>query len=200
MIYDIYAVIRIGVLCRSAAKRMWTWSGPSLSLALHALGALYLFPVPGKFINEVLPRMQSCFYDLTPSELANALWGLVRLRVRPPAAWMDDYLGAVEALPVEDFSSQALSDILWSLAKLRYQPSDEWMQPVLQVLEQRLPSLNVQTLGIVLWGIHRLELEVPAVLLEALEAKAGQAYGGEALEKFATVFPLSRSKARAAML
>lgn len=174
---------------------MGLMSGSALSGALAALAALGAGPVPGKFANEALPRLKEVFPDLTPPELAGVLWALVRLRVRPPADWMDAYLAAVARVPAREFSSHAMSDVLWALATLRFQPADEWLAPLRAQLRGRAPELDAPVLGSVLWSLKRLELEGEVELERAFAARVGLAAArGDALERFADLLPQERRR------
>jgi hypothetical protein len=155
---------------------MANWSGPQVGAALHALGALGMGPLPGRFAAEALPRLRSCLADLSPAELAAAAWGVATLRVRPPPAWLDALLDAAAAAGPAAFGDQPLADLLWALARLRYQPSAEWMAPVLGHIGGRAAAMAPQALGISLWALSVLEYEPPEGAADAFRASAG---GGE---------------------
>lgn len=58
-------------------------------------------------------------------ELAEMLWCVVSLRIKPEEGWMDAYMLACERV-VGELPTQAMSDCAWALARLRFQPSEVW--------------------------------------------------------------------------
>jgi hypothetical protein len=70
-------------------------------------------------------------------DASNALWALVKLGVRPGAAWLAAAMDASGAV-LAGAGSQELSMLLWSWAKLGVRPQQQWMQGWLQAMGQRM--------------------------------------------------------------
>ena len=51
--------------------------------------------------------------------LANTLWSLADLGIKPPQAWLEVALASVFDQPMEAFLPQEISSIMWALGKLR---------------------------------------------------------------------------------
>jgi hypothetical protein len=70
-------------------------------------------------------------------DVSNALWGVVKLGVRPSQAWLEVAMDASGAV-LAGAGSQELSVMLWSWAKLGVRPQQQWMQGWLQAMGQRM--------------------------------------------------------------
>ena len=65
-----------------------------------------------------LQQSQQQLSAARPGELACWLWGLGRLRYRPPDAWMQGYLGKVRGV-MQELTSQEVVMLLWGLSRLQ---------------------------------------------------------------------------------
>ncbi|MEW5318258.1 MAG: hypothetical protein WDW38_009493 [Sanguina aurantia] len=61
-----------------------------------------------------------------PEHLTSILWGLARLEVLPPRAWLEDLLAWVYARR-HTLAAWPLTNILTALARINYRPPDKWL-------------------------------------------------------------------------
>ncbi|KAF5833725.1 hypothetical protein DUNSADRAFT_9832, partial [Dunaliella salina] len=158
---------------KAATRRMPTFNPPSLLLALQSLAAAELrTPAPATFMRALLPKLREMFMDMSGPELAEALWCVVSLRLKPDEQWMDDYMAACEGV-VSSLPPQSMADCAWSLARLRYQPSEMWEEAAAVQVSRTLGAYTAAQLGVVVWAWGSVELgPVPEAWRSALLDKA----------------------------
>jgi len=59
-------------------------------------------------------------------DMANTLWALGSLRIRPNAVWMADFVAA-SATVLAESQPQEICNTIWALAKLQVVPSQAWL-------------------------------------------------------------------------
>ncbi len=118
-------------------------------------------------------RMEEC----NPQALANSLWALATLGLRPDQGFMAEWTKAAQR-QMEEFNPQNLSNSLWALATLGLRPDQGFMAAWTKAAQHRMEEFNPQALANSLWALATLGLR-PDQGFMAAWTKAAQHRMGE---------------------
>jgi hypothetical protein len=136
-----------------AMDDLQSYSANSLHLVLWSLGKLGHSPGT-EWMTEFLRASQACFFQFTPSEMANLIWAFAKLGTKLPDMWLDNFL-MVTQWRFPSFSAKLLSILVWSTAMLERRPSREWMLCFEQQVRENFDSFSGQELACVAWALRR---------------------------------------------
>ena len=74
--------------------------------------------------------------SLGPPDVANTLWAVAQMRVRPPLPTLACLMDAAYT-HFEGMTAEGLSGLVWALAELRVRPAAGWAQRYLRVVYKR---------------------------------------------------------------
>lgn len=106
--------------------------------------------------------------------LANMLWALARLHIRPGVgsgsqAWEKALYGAAcVQLETGGFTPQAVANVTWALATLDLYPPQDFQSALVAAARVYLPHFSEQGLANVVWGIAKLRCPVRTSWMDAL--------------------------------
>ena len=114
-------------------------------------------------IRDILPH-------LSPTQLAEAIWGFAKRGQRPS----DDFMSIVASevhVKLHQFRSQDLSNTIWALAVLKYEPSAEFWEEFERQTYKNLTEFNGRELSNLLWAFAILD-HSPAWIMDSLLSHA----------------------------
>ncbi|KXZ49010.1 hypothetical protein GPECTOR_23g10 [Gonium pectorale] len=115
-----------GPLLASSRSGMASLGGRELSMCIWALAKLQHDP-GADWVEAFLARCEAATRTFTTgSSVANVLYGLARLGVRPPAGWMAHFLWQAQRR-MNCMDQQSLVMVAWALARIRYRPDNGWL-------------------------------------------------------------------------
>ncbi|GFR46652.1 hypothetical protein Agub_g8263 [Astrephomene gubernaculifera] len=120
-------------------------SGPAQFILLTDCGSL----PSAADVQEMLP-------NLTPKQLADAVWCFAQHEVKPTPELMHAVAQEIHSKLLQ-FRAQDLSNTLWAFAMLKYQPTEQWWRDFERQVYGNLPDLTDRQLANLLWGFAVLE-------------------------------------------
>ena len=114
-------------------------------------------------IRDILPH-------LSPTQLAEAIWGFAKRGQRPSDDFMSIVASEVHG-KLHKFRSQDLSNTIWALAVLKYQPSAPWWEEFERQVYKNLTEFNGRELSNLLWAFAILE-HSPGWIMDSLLSHA----------------------------
>lgn len=116
---------------------------------------LAVAPLSAELRLGLLTALYGSLKRYNASDLTSVLASLVKLRVTPDSAWLNEFLTASRGV-LHRFEGQQLAVLLWSLASVGATPNPRWMEPVLAHASGRLAGLQPRYLAILLWGVAKM--------------------------------------------
>uniref|UniRef100_A0A7R9V7V8 FAST kinase leucine-rich domain-containing protein n=1 Tax=Chlamydomonas euryale TaxID=1486919 RepID=A0A7R9V7V8_9CHLO len=159
----------------AAARRMASLQPEPALLALTALAATSegaTRPLPARFARLLVPHLQGMLPLLSAEQLCDVLRCLVALRVRPAEEWMADFESALESALPRLLDAERLGGLAWALGQMRYQPDRSCAAALMRAGGALLPGARAHDVGLLVWGLMRVELEAPPAWANELLRKA----------------------------
>jgi hypothetical protein len=116
-------------------------------------------------------RLSRCLLSRPPP------WPTSCLPPRPPPFLLLLHCAELES-KAQALSPSSLADLMWALGHLRYQPSEACCSALCRRSARLLVGMTADELGLVVWGMVQVGVEVPEAHGEALRRKAGVAEQG----------------------
>ncbi|GFR46653.1 hypothetical protein Agub_g8264 [Astrephomene gubernaculifera] len=120
-------------------------------------------------VQEMLP-------NLTPKQLADAVWCFAQHEVKPTPELMHAVAQEIHSKLLQ-FRAQDLSNTLWAFAMLKYQPTEQWWRDFERQVYGNLTDLTDRQLANLLWGFAVLERRPAPEPSSAADAAAAAASG-----------------------
>ena len=129
----------------------------------------------GEVENGADLRAMSIKAPVSPQALANALWSMARMGLRPNDAWFGDYLEcSMSRLRGQGsgrgFNIQELSSMLWSMASLRLWPGERWAAAAAIAVGEAMDgggatvgsssAVGPQAVSNILWAFAKLKVRL----------------------------------------
>ena len=122
-------------------------------LAHHVLSLHLADVVPSK---PWLRKLLTCAYQLIDTfnvrDLSMFSWGLAKLGVMPPAAFLEAYVQRIEFMAGE-FPPQEVANTVWALACFNVRPSSVLLVQLFDATDKRLSSFKASELSQMLWAL-----------------------------------------------
>jgi hypothetical protein len=132
---------------------------------------------PASFLGAYALASLGRLRQLSPGQLARALYCLARLGYRPPWQWLEAALQQLRCQAAL-LCPGAACQLLAALAHLECSPSEAWMAEVLAACERQLPRCSGPQLAGCAWALAALQYEPGpgwrAALLGAVEARLAE--------------------------
>lgn len=128
----------------------------AVSTAVYSVGLLRVNA--HKQLAALLTRADILFGSFSPQEVANTVWGLAKVKHRPPAKIIQGIINTATS-QLHTFGTQELSNLLYGVALLKLQPGADWLTAFVKTSAGKLHAFRPQELANIMYSLALLRHE-----------------------------------------